>query len=95
MSSAQTYVAPHQRAMAIAIILLASSLLGLGLGPVAVGILSDLLAPDLGIESLRYALIATTVIPFWAALHFYLAARASRRWNAAPLCGTRGGDLHD
>jgi len=87
MSSAQTYVAPHRRAMAIAIILLASSLLGLGLGPVAVGVLSDLLAPHLGIESLRYALIATTVIPFWAAVHFFLAARASRRWNAS-TCGS-------
>ena len=91
MSSTQTYVAPHRRATAIAVILFTSSLLGLGLGPVAVGVLSDLLAPNLGIESLRYALIATTVIPFWAAVHFYLAARASRNWNAA----TPVGDLRD
>jgi MFS transporter, Spinster family, sphingosine-1-phosphate transporter len=81
LSSAQTYVEPHQRATAIAIILLMSSLLGLGLGPVAVGIISDLLAPNLGIESLRYALIATTVIPFWAAVHFGLAARSSQGWK--------------
>jgi hypothetical protein len=51
------------------------------LGPVAVGVISDLLAPTLGIESLRYALITTTVIPFWAAVHFWLAARSSRGWK--------------
>jgi MFS family permease len=86
LSAAQTYVEPHRRAMAIAIILLVSSLLGLGLGPVAVGLISDLLAPHLGIESLRYALIATTVIPFWAAAHFWLAARSSRA-GLAPRFG--------
>lgn len=87
LSATQTYVEPHRRAMAIAIILLMSSLLGLGLGPVAVGLISDLLAPSLGVESLRYALVTTTVIPFWAAVHFGLAARSSRGWNLHPAAG--------
>ena len=78
LSATQTYVEPHRRAMAVAIILLMASLLGLGLGPVAVGVISDLLAPRMGIESLRYALIAATVISFWAAFQFWLAARSSR-----------------
>ena len=80
MSAMQTYVEPHRRATAIAIVLLTSSLLGLGLGPVAVGAISDLLAPSLGVESLRYALIVTLCMPVWAAAHFWLAARASKRW---------------
>ncbi|MCW3834482.1 spinster family MFS transporter [Sphingomonas canadensis] len=81
MSAMQTYVEPHRRATAIALILLSSSLLGLGLGPVAVGVISDLLAPSLGAESLRYGLIAMLFMPFWAAVHFYLAARSSRKWS--------------
>ncbi len=81
LSSLQTYVEPHRRAVAVAVTLLMSALLGLGLGPVAVGVISDLLASRFGPESLRYALIATTLIPFWAASHFLLAARSSRRWR--------------
>jgi MFS family permease len=81
LSAMQTYVEPHRRATAVAIMLLMSALLGLGFGPAAVGVISDLLAPSLGSESLRYALVATTCMPFWAATHFWLAARSSRRWS--------------
>lgn len=81
LSAVQTYVEPYRRATAVAIILLASSLLGLGLGPVAVGVISDLLAPSFGTESLRYALIATLVMPLWAAIHFWLASRSSQVWS--------------
>ncbi|GGC88105.1 spinster family MFS transporter [Chelatococcus reniformis] len=81
LSALQTYVEPHRRATAVAILLLMSSLLGLGLGPVAVGVISDRLAPSLGSESLRYALMATTCMPIWAAIHFWLAARSSKRWS--------------
>jgi hypothetical protein len=41
LSALQTYVEPHRRATAVAILLLTSSLQGLGLGPVAVGAISD------------------------------------------------------
>lgn len=81
LSALQTYVEPHRRATVVAIQLLMSSLLGLGLGPVTVGVMSDLLAPVLHAESLRYALVATTCMPFWAATHFWLAARSSKRWS--------------
>lgn len=80
LSALQTYVEPHRRATAIAVLLLMSSLLGLGLGPVAVGFISDLLTPTLGRESLRYALLATMFMPIWAAVHFWLAARSSKPW---------------
>jgi hypothetical protein len=59
--------------------LILSSLIGLGLGPVAIGALSDLLAPRFEADSLRVSMLAATIIYAWAALHFALAARAARR----------------
>jgi uncharacterized Tic20 family protein len=78
LSALQTYAEPHRRATAVAMMLMLSSLIGLGLGPVAVGQISDLLAATQGKESLRYALLATTLILLWAALHFALASRTAR-----------------
>ena len=49
------------RAMASAILLFVINLIGLGLGPQGVGILSDLLAATSGSESLRYALLIVVV----------------------------------
>lgn len=83
LSSLQTYVEPHRRAMAVAITLMMSALLGIGLGPVAVGMISDLLTPHLGAESLRYALIALLFMPIWASIHFWLAAKSSSKWAIA------------
>ena len=48
----------------------------LGFGPQLVGILSDLLEPSYGIESLRYALLLTSFISLWGAYHYYLAGKA-------------------
>ncbi|WP_315764009.1 MULTISPECIES: MFS transporter [unclassified Bradyrhizobium] len=81
LSALQTYVEPHRRATAIAVLLLMSSLFGLGLGPVTVGAISDCLRPSLGSESLRYALMATLCMPVWASVHLWLAARSSKRWS--------------
>lgn len=81
LSALQTYVEPHRRATGIAVLLLMSSLFGLGLGPVAVGVISDYLKLSLGAESLRYALMATLCMPIWASVHFWLAARSSKRWS--------------
>ncbi|MCB1668182.1 MAG: MFS transporter [Porticoccaceae bacterium] len=55
-------VEPGMRAVSSAIVLLMVNLIGLGLGPVSVGMLSDYLEPDLGPESLRYALFLFTSI---------------------------------
>jgi predicted MFS family arabinose efflux permease len=74
----------RMRATASAILFLILSIIGLGIGPWAVGMLSDYLAPQLGNESLRYAMLY--LIPaamFWSACHFYLAARTLRADLAA------------
>ena len=64
------------RSTSSAILFLILNIIGLGLGPFAVGLLSDMFDPSLGIESLRYAMLA--VLPtacIWSSIHFYLASR--------------------
>jgi predicted MFS family arabinose efflux permease len=63
------------RAAASALLLFILNIVGLGLGPQAVGIVSDLLEPTYGVESLRYALLAMTPFGLWGSLHFFLAAK--------------------
>jgi MFS transporter, Spinster family, sphingosine-1-phosphate transporter len=63
------------RAMSIAIVLFFSNLIGLGLGPLAAGVLSDALHPLLGQESLRYALLALCPGYLWCAWHLWRASR--------------------
>lgn len=55
-SAIQSLVDDRMRSVAIALLFLLANLIGLGLGPVAVGILSDLLTARFGSESLRYTL---------------------------------------
>lgn len=74
----QTLVPAKARATASGFLLLFNSLVGLSLGPSIVGMLSDWLAPQLGTQSLRYALLFVPVTQAWAALHFALAARSLR-----------------
>jgi MFS family permease len=74
----QQIVAPNMRALAIAVLLLASNLIGMGLGPFAVGALSDFLAPRLGEESLRVALVMWTPGYLWGAFHLFWARRYVR-----------------
>jgi MFS family permease len=54
-------VTSRKRAMAGAINIFFTSVLGFGLGPLCVGVLSDLLAPSFGVSALRYALLAPTM----------------------------------
>lgn len=84
-AATQTLVPPRMRAMSIAIILFSSNLIGLGLGPLAVGALSDALRPSLGDESLRYALLAMSPGYLWCAWHLWRASRALTRDTAAPV----------
>ena len=71
---------PHMRAMAAAILLFILNLIGLGLGPLLVGLLSDWLAPRFGDESIRWALLGVVVSgALWSTLHYGLAARTLRQ----------------
>jgi predicted MFS family arabinose efflux permease len=75
----QAQAAPRARATAGAIMLIASSVIGMGGGPLVVGMLSDLLAARAGQESLRYSLMILTVVAGpWMLMHL---ARAQRLAN--------------
>jgi len=76
---AQALVPPQMRAQAAAVLLLILNLVGLGLGPQLVGLLSDLLAPRFGAASIRWALLGTIVAgASWSIVHYALAARTLR-----------------
>lgn len=66
-------VPQRMRAMSIAILFLFANLVGMGLGPLAVGVLSDVFHPWAGENSLRYALLALTPGYLWCALHLWRA----------------------
>lgn len=60
----------RMRAFAPALISLIFNVVGVGLGPLAVGILSDMLSPRFGAASVRYALLISAVALLTAALAF-------------------------
>jgi predicted MFS family arabinose efflux permease len=74
----QRMTTPDARARAAAMSSITSTLLGLGLGPLLVGGISDALAPTFGADSLRWGLAALMVPQVLAALHFWRAARTVR-----------------
>lgn len=72
------------RATSSAIMLFILNLIALGLGPLIVGILSDLLKPTFGQDSLRYALLSLSFLNIWAAYHYFLAGRSYVKEIAEP-----------
>lgn len=80
----QEMVAPNQRTLVCAILLLVMNLIGFGCGPLLVGIFSDLLTPLFGIDGVRYALMLA-ICSFIPATYFYFRAGrlfSSQRYNA-------------
>ena len=73
-SAIQSLVNERIRSVALAIIFLLANLIGLGLGPMAVGLLSDVLVLKFGPESLRYALAIMSPGFVWVGFHYWKAA---------------------
>jgi len=71
----QSLVDPAMRATAAAVLLLVTNLVGLGVGPVLVGALSDALMPHFGANSLRLSLLLVPPLCIWAAYYYHAAAR--------------------
>lgn len=78
-SLVQSIVGVKMRATAAALFLMCISLIGQGIGPLAVGFLSDRLGPQSGAESLREALMALSPVWFFAACLWFLAATTIRQ----------------
>ena len=74
-STVQGLARPDMRALASAIFLFLINLIGMGLGPYIVGLLSRLLKPEYGIDSLRYAMLIISAGTIWATFHYLMAAR--------------------
>ena len=77
MAMVQNLAAPKMRAMFIAVSLLAANVLNLIVAPQGVGWLSDAFAGPKGADaaSLRLALLILAPSGFWAAWHYFAAAR--------------------
>jgi len=69
-----TLLSPSMRAMGSAVLFLILNLIGLGLGPLFVGVVSDALAGTYGAESLRYSLAITSFVGLLSAASFFIAA---------------------
>jgi len=86
--SAITHLFPATRlAQATAIFVMSMTLLGVGVGPLLVGMLSDFFMSTLGAESLRYALASSVSMLVLASVFLTLALPRYRQQikNPAPL----------
>ena len=77
-SAAQGLVPIRSRAIAAAVLLFFQNLIGLGLGPLFFGMLSDWLRPEYGEESVRYVLYGAAFLGLIPAFFFW---RCSLRLN--------------
>lgn len=77
-SSVQGLVPLRARAIAAAVLLFFQNLIGLGLGPLFFGMLSDVLQPTYGDDSVRYVLYGATLLGVVPAFFFW---RCSLRLN--------------
>jgi MFS family permease len=71
----QGLVRPQTRAMAAAIMLFIINLIGLGLGPLLFGALSDGLKPLAGVDSVRWVLVIAATLGLLPAVFFTVAGR--------------------
>jgi len=78
-AAVQSLVQPRTRATAAAVLLFVINLIGLGLGPLCVGILSDVFSASMGeAEGVRWALITSALVALVSATLFWLARRTIR-----------------
>ena len=72
------------RAVATSLLLFVQTFVGLGLGPLVAGAISDYLKPSVGEhDSLRWGLTLIGLVNLWAAAHYLIGARTIRQnWAA-------------
>jgi MFS family permease len=75
----QSLVRPRMRATLSAIMLLLTTLLGFGIGPLITGAISDYFAPSVGVMSVGYGMVGANLLALWGGVHFLLASRSLRR----------------
>lgn len=70
----QSVAEPSERASAAALMIFFQNIVGLGLGPVAIGLVSDLLAPELGQRALGTALAGVFIFNLGASYAYFQSA---------------------
>ncbi len=75
LAISHTLVHPAMRAFTSAVLFFVLNLIGLGLGPLTTGLISDALSAEYGVDSLRYAMVIVSLIGSTSALLFYAASR--------------------
>lgn len=75
IACAHMVVSPSQRAMASALLFFVLNLIGLGLGPVVIGAVSDFLQPTYGTDGLRYALVLGSLFALIKSWLFYMSGK--------------------
>ena len=84
IATTHSLVGLRMRALSSAVLFFILNMIGLGLGPWTVGLLSDFLASTHGTESLRNAMFyLLPIVSLWSATHFFLAGRTLRADLAA------------
>ena len=68
-------VRPEMRAVATALMMFVCNLLGLGMGPLLVGLMSDYFTTQYGAFGLAIALIILSLLSLWGAMHFFMAGK--------------------
>ena len=79
IATCHNLVSPGMRAMASAILFFVLNIIGLGLGPLTVGILSDQFAGRFGDDNLRYAMVTTLTISLVGVFFLWMGVRSLRR----------------
>jgi predicted MFS family arabinose efflux permease len=69
----QGLVEVRMRTVASALLLFVINLIGMGLGPLVAGLISDALTPTYGPNALAYSLLILSFLNLWAAAHYWLA----------------------
>jgi MFS family permease len=80
----QSLATLRTRAVATSLLLFVQTFVGLGLGPLVAGTISEYLKPTVGIhESMRWGLVIVGMVNLWAAAHYFIGARTIRQnWAA-------------
>lgn len=81
----QSVADPAERASAAAMMIFIQNLIGLGLGPLAVGIASDLLTPSLGVRALGVALAGIFLVNILSAVAYFIAGKTYGRAPVEPV----------
>ncbi|MGH8425052.1 MAG: spinster family MFS transporter, partial [Pseudomonas fluorescens] len=75
----QRLVPDSMRATSLSLVMLLANLIGMGVGPLIVGVLSDLFSPALGVDGLRYAMLCLSFVALWSGYHFWQVSRTVKQ----------------